>query len=292
MTRETNRRKRLRPLLVFPLLLAGIFAGWIWWGNRSVQRTDFTIPTGLPISEFRIAHISDLHNTEFGKENTALLALLQEAAPALIAVTGDLVDSRHTDLDTAAAFMEAAAEIAPVYYVTGNHEARLESYPALEKRLADAGVTVLRNQMAELEWDGVRFCIAGIDDPDFSHTGGFLDESAAAANAVLEEVLGKTRNAYTILLSHRPELLDVYAAQGVDLVLCGHAHGGQIRLPWIGGLYAPGQGFFPSYTSGLYSSGSTIMTVSRGLGNSLFPFRVNNRPELILLKLCESGFSR
>ena len=144
MTRETNRRKRLRPLLVFPLLLAGIFAGWIWRGNRSVQRTDFTIPTGLPISEFRIAHISDLHNTEFGKENTALLALLQEAAPALIAVTGDLVDSRHTDLDTAAAFMEAAAEIAPVYYVTGNHEARLESYPALEKRLADAGVTVLR----------------------------------------------------------------------------------------------------------------------------------------------------
>ncbi len=92
-------------------------------------------------------------------------------------------------------------------------------------------------------------------------------------------------NAYTVLLSHRPEQLDVYTANGTDLALCGHAHGGQIRLPFIGGLFAPNQGFFPKYTAGVHQKGRTKMVVSRGLGNSLAPLRINNRPELVVLTL-------
>jgi len=199
----------------------------------------------------------------------------------VIVLTGDLVDSRNTDIRVGIDFGIGAAAIAPTYYVPGNHEARIPEYEQLKSGLKAAGVTVLENERTELVCGTERIALLGIADPSFFGSEASYADIAAAA---LEQLTGE-QTAYSILLAHRPELFDCYVQSGVDLVLSGHAHGGQIRLPLIGGLYAPGQGFFPQYDGGIYQSEHTHMIVSRGIGNSLFPFRVNNRPEIAVVEL-------
>lgn len=275
--------KRRVIVLITAAVLVPALLIWLLWANSSPAATQVTVASGaLPgaFEGFKIAHVSDLHNAVFGRKNEKLLLLIRAAEPDIIAITGDLIDSRHTDIDSALAFVEAAAEIAPVYYVTGNHESRLD-FDEVEPRLIAAGARVLRNEAEYIEHGGERIRLAGIDDPSFIRTGGTAEERAAAE---LEQ-LGDGDGTFTVLLAHRPELVEVYAEYGAGLVLSGHAHGGQVRLPLLGGLYAPGQGLLPEYDSGLYSLGETQMVVSRGLGNSVAPLRVNNRPELVIVTL-------
>lgn len=275
--------KRRVIVLITAAVLVPALLIWLLWANSSPAATQVTVASGaLPeaFEGFKIAHVSDLHNAVFGRKNEKLLSLIRAAEPDIIAITGDLIDSRHTDIDSALAFVEAAAEIAPVYYVTGNHESRLD-FDEIEPRLIAAGARVLRNEAEDIGRGGERIRLAGIDDPSFIRTGGTAEERAAAE---LEQ-LGDGGGTFTVLLAHRPELVEVYAEYGAGLVLSGHAHGGQVRLPLLGGLYAPGQGLLPEYDSGLYSLGETQMVVSRGLGNSVAPLRVNNRPELVIVTL-------
>ena len=275
-------KRRMFVLIIAAALVLALLI-WLLWANSSPAATQVTVASGaLPeaFEGFKIAHVSDLHNAVFGRKNERLLSLIRAAEPDIIAITGDLIDSRHTDIDSALAFVEAAAEIAPVYYVTGNHESRLD-FDAIEPRLIAAGARVLRNEAEDIGRGGERIRLAGIDDPSFIRTGGTAEERAAAE---LEQ-LGDGGGTFTVLLAHRPELVEVYAEYGAGLVLSGHAHGGQVRLPLLGGLYAPGQGLLPEYDSGLYSLGETQMVVSRGLGNSVAPLRVNNRPELVIVTL-------
>lgn len=275
-------KRRVIVLIIAAVLVPALLI-WLLWANSSPAATQVTVASGaLPgaFEGFKIAHVSDLHNAVFGRKNEKLLSLIRAAEPDIIAITGDLIDSRHTDIDSALAFVEAAAEIAPVYYVTGNHESRLD-FDAIEPRLTAAGARVLRNEAEDIGRGGERIRLAGIDDPSFIRTGGTSEERAAAE---LEQ-LGDGGDTFTVLLAHRPELVEVYAEYGAGLVLSGHAHGGQVRLPLLGGLYAPGQGLLPEYDSGLYSLGETQMVVSRGLGNSVAPLRVNNRPELVIVTL-------
>ena len=275
--------KRRVIVLITAAVLVPALLIWLLWANSSPAATQVTVASGaLPgaFEGFKIAHVSDLHNAVFGRKNEKLLLLIRAAEPDIIAITGDLIDSRHTDIDSALAFVEAAAEIAPVYYVTGNHESRLD-FDEIEPRLIAAGARVLRNEAEDIGRGGERIRLAGIDDPSFIRTGGTAEERAAAE---LEQ-LGDGDGTFTVLLAHRPELVEVYAEYGAGLVLSGHAHGGQVRLPLLGGLYAPGQGLLPEYDSGLYSLGETQMVVSRGLGNSVAPLRVNNRPELVIVTL-------
>lgn len=275
--------KRRVILLIIAAVLVLALLIWLLWANSSPAVTQVTVASGaLPeaFEGFKIAHVSDLHNAVFGRKNEKLLSLIRAAEPDIIAITGDLIDSRHTDIDSALAFVEAAAEIAPVYYVTGNHESRLD-FDEIEPRLIAAGARVLRNEAEDIGRGGERIRLAGIDDPSFIRTGGTAEERAAAE---LEQ-LGDGGGTFTVLLAHRPELVEVYAEYGAGLVLSGHAHGGQVRLPLLGGLYASGQGLLPEYDSGLYSLGETQMVVSRGLGNSVAPLRVNNRPELVIVTL-------
>ncbi len=262
-------RKKLRLLC----LSAGAAAlcAWLLWGNLAVTVSTFRVtlpdlPSGF--DGFRIAQVSDLHNAEFGKDNARLLDKLREASPDLIVLTGDLVDSRRTDIEIAVSFAEQAVKIAPTYYVTGNHEARLADYGVLREGLLAAGVTVLENQAAVLTRGTDRVTLYGLQDPAFGDSPA-LPET--------EDLL--------ILLAHRPEYFERYAAQGADLVLSGHAHGGQVRLPFLGGLIAPGQGFLPKYDAGIYKEYGAVMAVSRGLGNSIIPIRVNDPPELVILIL-------
>lgn len=259
---------------------------WIAWGNTALELNAYTISSNkLPesFSGYRIAHVSDLHNAEFGENNALFLEMLKEAEPDMIAITGDLVDSYHTDIQVGIEFAQQTAQIAPTYYVTGNHEARISEYDELEKGLEAAGVVILKNESVELEKDGEYITLIGVNDPSFK-TDYLFGDSISVMDANLEEI-SENAGEYTLLLSHRPELFKVYVANDMDLVLSGHAHGGQFRLPFLGGVIAPNQGFFPEYDAGLYVEDDTNMIVSRGLGNSLFPFRVNNRPEVILIEL-------
>lgn len=257
------------------------------WGNSALMVSTVNISSDrIPsvFSNFRIAQVSDLHNTEFGEGNTKLIEILSELKPDIIVITGDLIDARHTDIKIALDFVKGAVQIAPVYYVTGNHEANCSQYGQLKTGLEMAGVTILEDEALQLECDGEMLTLIGISDPDFTIKGDIFNEVPGMVKAKLNSLIDDNNN-YMILLSHRPELFETYVCCGVDLVLSGHTHGGQFRLPFIGGIVAPNQGLFPKYDSGLYTDGITNMVVSRGLGNSIIPFRFNNRPEVILVEL-------
>lgn len=271
--------------MLFVVLLGMII--WTVWGNTALMvSTVYVSGSRIPgaFDGLRIAQISDLHNAVFGKDHAKLIHKLSECEPDIIVITGDLVDAEHTDLDAALDFARGAVEIADTYYVTGNHEACLPQYGELQTALERIGVIVLEDVSMQLEYHGERVMLIGLSDPDFARKGDLLGKAPAMAEAKLRELMGE-EDSYTILLSHRPELFETYVSCGVDLVFSGHAHGGQFRLPFVGGLIAPNQGLFPKYDSGLYADGGTSMVVSRGIGNSIIPFRFNNRPEIVLLVL-------
>ncbi len=254
---------------------------WIVWSNISVKTTGYTIENNrIPdsFSGFRIAQVSDLHNAEFGTNNSRLLSKLEKAEPDVIVITGDLIDSSHTDIQIAVDFCKKAIQIAPVYYSSGNHEAWSEEYPRLLQELTNAGVTILQDQSVLLGKNSQQIQLIGINDQEFQK-----DYTSQTTAEVIKSCV-KTKD-YTVLLSHRPEFFSAYIHSGVDLVFSGHAHGGQFRIPLIGGIYAPYQGFFPEYDSGIYTEESTTMVVSRGLGNSIKIPRINNRPEIVIVEL-------
>ena len=283
------KKSHFKTHLLFYVLITMLLAliAWTIWGNTALMVNSITVSGNQIPSEFsgfRIAQISDLHNAEFGEGNSHLLNSLSESKPDMIAITGDLVDAQYTNIDVALSFAEKAVQIAPVYYVTGNHEASLSQYSELKTGLEATGVIVLEDNAIQLEHNGGIVTLMGLSDPDFTIKSNIFDEVPAMISTKLNDLM-EDKVGYTILLSHRPELFDTYVSCGVDLVLSGHAHGGQFRLPLIGGLVAPNQGFFPKYDAGLYTNGGTNMVVSRGLGNSIIPLRFNNRPEIVLVEL-------
>ena len=280
-----KRNKKRVILIVTVVLLVGL-CGWTIWDNTALEINEYEIMSDkIPeaFSGFRIVQVSDLHNAEFGDGNEKLIELLSQTDPDMIVITGDLIDSRHTDIEIALEFARQAIKLAPVYYVSGNHEARVREYEDLKMGLTEAGVIVLEDQKIQITREGESISILGIDDPSFQEDYLFGD-AVSVTSSVLSELQNES-DVYTVLLAHRPELFETYVDAGVDLVFSGHAHGGQFRLPFIGGLVAPNQGFFPKYDAGLFSEGSTTMIVSRGVGNSIIPIRFNNRPEIIVAEL-------
>lgn len=276
-----NRRKWII-ILVAAVLLA-VLIGWLIWANKALEVNTYVVHADIPAAfgGYRIAQISDLHNTRIGKDNQKLLTALRDAQPDMIAITGDLIDSRRTDLDVAMDFIQEAVSIAPCYYVSGNHENRIPEYPQLKEAMTAAGVVVLEDEKTQIMQNGAAVTLVGLRDPSFDET---MVTDEVVVSQRLSELL-EPEDEFVILLSHRPELFQTYAESGVDLVFSGHAHGGQVRLPFIGGVIAPHQGLFPEYDGGLYVCDGARMVVSRGVGNSLFPLRVNNRPEVVVVEL-------
>ena len=279
------KRKR-KWILSFAVLILIVLTVWTLWGNTALEVNEYEImsdriPQGF--EGFRIAQVSDLHNAEFGEGNEKLIQLLSQTDPDIIVLTGDLIDSRHTDIEIALDFARLAIKLAPVYYVSGNHEARVHEYEDLKIGLAEAGVVILENQKVQITREGGSITLVGIGDPSFQEDYLFGDSESVARQAI--EHQQNESDGYTILLSHRPELFDLYVDTGMDLVFSGHAHGGQFRLPFVGGLVAPNQGFFPKYDAGEFTEENTTMIVSRGVGNSIIPIRFNNRPEIVLVTL-------
>ena len=277
--------KRKKVCLLSLAAVAAVLVPWTIWGNITVGTTQYTVASSrLPAAfdHYRMVVVSDFHNAEYGDHNRQLIRQIAAEQPDSIVFTGDLLDSRHPNLAIVEDLLRELTAVAPCYYVTGNHEARLGSqFQELEQLLLAHSVVVLHDEAVPLTRNGDTIQLVGLDDPDFT------DRNASIQQSMLET---KLRNLnlttdYRILLSHRPEYFDAYVAAEIDLALCGHAHGGQFRLPLVGGLVAPTQGFFPKYDAGVYTEQGTTMIVSRGVGNSILPVRFNNRPELVSVEL-------
>ena len=246
------------------------------WGNCTVGCTRYALTfEHLPeaFDGFTIAQVSDFHNASLGE---GVIRHLQKAQPDLIAITGDLVDANHTDIDVSLALVAELTQIAPCYYVSGNHEAWLSEtdYARMDNTLREMGVTVLNDRAVPVERDGEVITLTGLADPGFGHR-----LSAEQMHALSPE------GAFTVLLSHRPEAFDDYVRSGADLTLSGHVHGGQFRLLFLGGVIGPYFTFFPQYDAGVFAEGDQVMIVSRGIGNSVVPVRFGNRPEVVLIEL-------
>lgn len=235
---------------------------------------DEKIPAGF--GGYRILQISDLHGQTFGKDQSRLLAKIQKLAPHLIVITGDFMDQKTMDLAALEDLTGDLLKVAPVYVVSGNHEGGplgAKLLQLMEKR----GARVMRNEAVTLTHAGDELLLAGLSDPVLQ-PGDYREAVMVLSQETMD-------TPYRILLAHRPEFLPDYAEASWNLIFSGHAHGGQFRLPGIGGLVAPGQGFFPSWDAGLQEEGETLMMVSRGLGNSIIPQRLGNPPELVLVTL-------
>ena len=275
--------KKLKLIAVGFLALAVVFSVYVYYGNTALQVTRYDIhsekiPPGF--DGFRIVQISDFHNSGNKRLVNSLVDQVESQKPDLILLTGDMIDYGYPDVNITVELIRKISHFAPVYF--GNHEARTGEYYALSKAMRKIGVTELNNSYVIIRRNDDEIVIAGISDPMNVTDKTISDETIAS-----ERLAGMDydEELFTVLLSHRPELISAYSANNIDLAFTGHAHGGLIRLPFIGGLYAPHQGLFPDYTAGLYQRGNTSMIVSRGVGNSGHTFRINDNPELVVTVL-------
>lgn len=271
---RSNRKKYIKSAIVLLIVIALLL--FCNFQNKHLETTYYTYKAeqlGADLEGYRIVQISDLHNVKFGKNNQKLVDRIRECEPDMIVLTGDLVDSNHTNVDRAVQFVDEIVKICPVYYVTGNHEYWLDTseYENLMDGLASAGVVILDDQVVEISRGDAKLRLVGLDDKSL-------------ADGTLEALLSDEKE-LTVVLAHEPQYFARYAGTGVDLVLSGHAHGGQFRLPFVGGIVAPDQGFLPEYTAGEYYMNGTEMIVSRGLGNSVIPVRLFNYPEIVCVDL-------
>lgn len=274
MIKTADKRRLIIKAIVFVAFLS-LFVVFCYWQNNDVLVTHLVysnakIPDGF--DGFSILQVSDLHDKRFGDNQSTLVSLTRDISPDIIVVTGDLIDSNCTDIRAAMEYISQAVLIAPVYFVTGNHEVWSDQYPKLEIELVKCGVIIFDDQQIILQKGTDEISLIGISDSDT------VSDKAA-------DLMNSTDKEFCILLAHRPELMDKYAQSNADLVFAGHAHGGQFRIPYVMGLFSPDQGFFPEYASGIYTSANTTMVVSRGLGNSVIPIRLFNRPELVEVTL-------
>ena len=279
MTKTSRRPHKGRRFGILVLLLVA-FCCFFWTQQNLLQHQ--TIPIALPnlptsFDGLRIMIISDLHSKEFGENNETLLKAVATQNPDIIAITGDLID-RNRSLDMVGPVGAGLVAIAPTYYVTGNHEWSGQRANSVKKILSAQGVTVLSNEFIPLERDGELLILAGIEDPN-----GPLDQKSPTQLG--EEIAATYPNAPIVLLAHRNEKINDYMALGADVTLCGHAHGGVIRLPFTDGLIDSGLNLFPTHTAGAYDLSAGKLVVSRGLGNSGSSFRLFNRPHLPLVVL-------
>lgn len=246
------------------------------FNNNTIVVNPYGLLSGKIADGLIIAHLSDLHEKSFGPGNAELFSVVAGLEPDIIAITGDLVaheNQASADLGYVETLAAGLAPIAPCFFVSGNHERRFA--PEIFAALEAGGVSVLHGDIHPLTIRGSAVNVAGIDDPAF-------DPEAVAANFdIFAGVEG-----YNIFLTHRPEFFEAYAGRNIDLVLAGHTHAGQIRLPMIGSVYMMGQGLFPKYMEGEFTNGTTTMIISRGLGSSGYPtVRLNNPPDLVAVQV-------
>ena len=279
------KNKKTLSIIVGFIVLCLTLGTIIVYDNFKIDITEYTLESdNLPESfnEFKIVHLSDLHNTEFGKNNKKLLKIIKEQKPDAVFVTGDTIDGFYTNIQIPINLFKEILKICDVYFVVGNHESRVNITTTTEfiDTLTEIGVIVLKDNSAYIEKDVERIQVIGLKDASnykADYNNNYTEKITETINNLDD------KNTFSILLSHHPELFNEYKKTDIDLVFSGHAHGGQFRLPFIGGIIAPEQGLFPKYDAGVFSENNTTMVVSRGLGNSIVPVRINNSPEIVVV---------
>lgn len=249
---------------------------YFYYEDFKLKVTRYNIESKKIKDDYKIIQISDFHNTKNKWLHKQIINTIKEEKPNIIVITGDIIDLDDTTY--AEMFIKEIKDLAPIYYVPGNHEYIFGGYPDIKKILLDNNINILDNKYVNLN-DSIN--LYGIKDPIFD------------MNYPEDEVINKNINnfdldekKYSILLSHRPEHFKLYVNKKFDLIFTGHAHGGQWIFPIIGPIYSPQQGLFPKYARGIYKKNNTSMIVSRGLGNAIFAIiRINNRPELVVVSL-------
>lgn len=268
------KRALLISLCLILAVLALLFVGF----DQRLIVQQYHLQTDKLGGSLRIAVLSDYHGVEYGGNGSELASATAMLNPDMILLAGDMISSDGQPEQELALFSKLST-LAPVYYVTGNHEYWECDVPALLDSITQAGVTVLNADCVTAEIRGMRVNLCGVPDPS---AGSDTHDDLVRAAAEREP------EAYTILLAHRPELIEQYAATDwFNLTVSGHAHGGQVRIPFLlNGLYAPNQGWFPRYAGGRYDISGMTMIVSRGLFYNYIP-RIFNRPELVLVTINE-----
>jgi len=286
---KSSRRKRKVRLLPIILIIIVLVVGILLYDSNTRLVTgeyELSYPN-LPgaFDGFRIVVLSDIHAAEFGKNNERLVTSVRDADPDIIAITGDFIHySRahpvEAQIEIAETLVEALTPIAPIYFVTGNHEwdRRIGGPWALFAVLEEQGVSILRNRHTRIEVGGESIILAGTED-----------RNGRADMIEPDEFVVRIREAegedFLVVLEHRNFNLKLYSDLGVDLVLCGHSHGGIIRLPFTDGLIGQQRDLFPTYTNGVYSMTETNMVVSRGIGNHTGLLRFLNNPHVVVVEL-------
>lgn len=271
--------KKIRRLLAL-LALFALAAGFVYWQNFTLQVEPVELFfESLPpqFDGLRVAELSDLHGRSFGKNNVRLLRTLQKARPDMICICGDLFDEK-TDLTMLEPLLTGLTDIAPVYYVTGNHEWQVKNLREILQKMRAWGVTVLENEERVLFRGGAEMVVAGVHDPC-----GPYDMKTPAA--LVRELRSAQGNDFILMLSHRNDELAMWSQLGVQLVLSGHCHGGVVRLPFAGGVFGTRRELFPEYDAGVYRQDGTTLFVSRGLGYTNVHFRLFNRPHVPIMIL-------
>lgn len=267
------------------IVLAGIIV-FLYLQNNIIDITQYNIKSN-DCGSLKIVQLSDLHSKPFGK----VLKKTQELNPDIICITGDYINDRCKNKEKMLNFGKELVKIAKVYYITGNHERRLENFESIMQELSDIGFIVLLNRVSVYNDKGFDVNILGLDEnqADFDDykarkNGTFVYKDMSPYFAELEKNSG-----FKIVLSHFPENFENvkemnYSQYDFDLQLSGHAHGGQFCLPFIGPVFSPGQGLFPKYAKGSFGDRPKLI-VSRGLGNAEFPFRLFNHPEINVINI-------
>lgn len=265
------------------LITVGAILVLIAVSDMRLKTVVYTVETGKLKQSVRLALITDLHSCSYGKEQETLIHAVENQNPDIVLLGGDIFDDVRS-YENAEITLKYLSERYPCYYVTGNHEYWSGDISAILDIVDSYGITILEGDCDTIEIHGQKMNICGVDDPDAvaytKNAKGMLEQ--------LNEIQGKAEpDCYTVLLSHRPELIETYMRYDFDLILSGHAHGGQWRIPGVlNGLYAPNQGLFPKYAGGEYDFEQGKMIVSRGLAreSTLAP-RIFNRPELVIIDL-------
>lgn len=270
---------------------------WLWWlaalavlmllavialDQRLIVR-HYDIEAEEITSPVRLAVLTDLHECDYGPGGKALLAAVAAEKPDAVLLVGDMF-ADGGDYSYGLSVMRALAERWPTYYVAGNHEYWTNEIDCILALVEGCGATVLDQECTLLEVHGQHISLCGVPDPSAKEYSGAPDVETQLARAKSAAEPGT----FTILMAHRPELIDQYAAAGFDLVVSGHAHGGQVRIPLlVNGLFAPNQGWFPEYVGGEYKVGDTTLIVSRGLSTQrqMHIPRIFNRPELVIVTI-------
>lgn len=261
--------KRTMKIIKYIIIVACLVS-FSYYSNNALEVTVIEVESDKIQEDVRIVHLSDLHGKQFGEDNKKLIQLIKEQNPDIIAFTGDLIDSRRQDnIEESISFIEELSKLYEVYFILGNHDNSLK-----RRDLYSDDIDSIEGDFYYLQGDYNNIKVNN------------NDLSIMCFDIYTDRIESfKDEDSFKVLLNHYPQNFDNYNIYDIDLVLTGHTHGGQFDLPFVGGVYAPGQGLFPEYYKGIYEENDTYMVVSRGLGNSAFPQRLFNRPEVVVIDL-------